>query len=166
MSHLRDLLSVPPSQEESSRFWSKVHVLGLDDCWEWMAGRFKNGYGAFALRGCPIGAHRFSFRDVRGVVQDGLHILHHCDRPPCVNPLHLFAGTPQDNTNDMLAKGRHVAAFRTPDTERVCVWCARSTVGQRCVRECMACAQTAYRNGRNTDSSPVRKGPLRTPVHR
>lgn len=33
--------------------------------------------------------------------------LHTCDVRNCINPGHLFVGTDKDNTQDMLAKGRH-----------------------------------------------------------
>jgi hypothetical protein len=31
---------------------------------------------------------------------------HHCDNPPCCNPLHIFAGTHADNHKDRDRKGR------------------------------------------------------------
>ena len=32
---------------------------------------------------------------------------HTCDNPGCVNPLHLFDGTNDENVKDMMQKGRH-----------------------------------------------------------
>lgn len=57
-------------------------------------------------------ASAVSYAQHVGDVPDGLHICHTCDNPRCINPAHLFLGTPKDNQQDSLAKGRH-AGHRT-----------------------------------------------------
>ena len=84
-------------------FWnSKIHVLGLDACWEWK-GRVNNGgYGSFT----NILAHRYAYETKIGTIPKGLCVLHRCDNPRCCNPRHLFLGSYQDNFKDALTKGR------------------------------------------------------------
>jgi predicted DNA-binding protein len=88
------------------RFWSKVNVLSDDDCWEWSGGKYPSGYGTFSFMGKSMQAHRVSYILTTGEIPPRMCICHKCDNPPCVNPRHLFLGTYQDNTNDMIKKGR------------------------------------------------------------
>jgi len=79
------------------------------ECWAWPKGLFaKTGYGQFAIdKNTPEYAHRISYRVFNGPTPEGLYVCHKCDNPICFNPNHLFLGTPQDNTDDMIAKGRN-----------------------------------------------------------
>lgn len=76
-------------------------------CWFWLRFANKEGYGRTSYRGKEDFAHRVSYKVFRGEIPSGLFVLHKCDVPCCVNPDHLFLGTPADNTRDMLKKGRN-----------------------------------------------------------
>lgn len=51
-------------------------------------------------------AHRLSYEDANGTIPVGMHIMHSCDNPACVNPSHLSAGTAGDNMQDCSRKFR------------------------------------------------------------
>ncbi len=63
-------------------------------------------YGALVVDGKNTKAHRLSYQLQVGPIPDGMFVLHKCDTPLCIEPDHLFPGTPKDNTRDMMAKGR------------------------------------------------------------
>ncbi len=95
-------------RSEQERFWSKVKVLGPDECWEWMTNTNRKRYPTFWSSSLHrhLGAHQFSYILSNGPIPKGELIRHSCHNKWCVNPNHLSSGTHQDNANDMVAAGR------------------------------------------------------------
>jgi len=80
-------------------------------CWEWQGAlcggkKGKGGkYGLFNIGTTLIMAHQASYLYFWGDYGE-LFVLHKCDNPRCINPLHLFLGTHQDNMDDAVRKER------------------------------------------------------------
>jgi hypothetical protein len=101
------------TKEEIARFHKK-YVKHDSGCWNWTAGRFEVGYGMFSgFRGVggtrkrTMGAHRVSWMiHSQRPIPAGMCICHHCDNRLCVNPVHLYLGTYQDNNRDTIRRNR------------------------------------------------------------
>lgn len=92
----------------SERFWSKVKITSPTGCWLWCGSHphTTGRYGMIAVKGKYIMAHRVAWELTNGTIPTGMLVCHKCDVPPCVNPSHLFLGTPKDNVRDCIQKGR------------------------------------------------------------
>lgn len=93
-----------------SAYLDEIQACGIgktnDECWVWRNRCAPNGYGRIAYRGHDRGAHIVSLM-LHGIdVPSGCVVMHICDNPPCVNPMHLKVATQAENRRDCAKKGR------------------------------------------------------------
>lgn len=67
-------------------------------CWLWTGYVSTTGYANMKVRGKVSLAHRVSYEAFVGPIPAGFQIDHLCRVPSCVNPTHLEAVTPRENT--------------------------------------------------------------------
>ena len=85
----------------------------ITDCWEWIGIYDKDGYGKYG----GSSAHRNMYQITRLKCDIKNKIVRHtCDNRSCVNPFHLRLGTYQDNSNDMVNRGRSLFGENHPLT--------------------------------------------------
>ncbi len=90
------------------------HAQGPNGCILWCGSLKTNGYGQTRERrlGPHLYAHRLAYERAIGPIPRGMFVCHKCDVPNCINPEHLFLGGPNDNTQDMVRKGRQAFGER------------------------------------------------------
>lgn len=91
------------------RFEGKVQPDRETGCLIWIGakGNVPNSvYGQIRINGRLVSAHRVAYERAYGPIPTGKVIRHICNRPLCVNPEHLVAGTQKENMNDKVLAGR------------------------------------------------------------
>jgi hypothetical protein len=92
----------------TERFWSRVDRRGPDECWPWTGAHDGKGRGLISKNGRSTRAPRVSWELENGKpIPDHLDACHSCDNPNCVNPSHIWPGTPSQNAMDAIQKGRY-----------------------------------------------------------
>jgi len=130
------------NQNELHRFREKYYICD-DGHWLWTANTDKDGYAIFGISGKNGKAHRISYAHYVGEIPDGFQIDHLCRIKNCVNPEHLEAVTPRENT----MRGNTAARWNAEKTH--CVrghpFDEENTVPQPGGRSCRECGRARSR---------------------
>lgn len=100
---------IKPKKKRNIRPISEVlsnYTVSKSGCWNWNGVINTDGYGMACYQGEQVRAHRLSLLNHLGLEGSELLALHHCDNRRCINPDHLYLGTNQDNSNDMVNRDR------------------------------------------------------------
>ena len=136
------------------RLESKMIPEPNSGCWLWLGGtnivtcgrREPEHRPVIWFKGKHEYANRISFLAYKGSIPEGRLILHSCDNSLCVNPDHLYAGTHQDNSNDMIQRKRnhwqkqtHCKYGHPFEGQNLIVYTQQTEQGPRFKRFCRAC---------------------------
>ncbi len=91
---------------EKFKFYSQSTKSAEGSCVVWSGGIHGSGYGRVEHNKKHLRAHVVAWELVNGSVPPGKQINHTCDNKLCVNILHLYLGTQQDNISDKVQRNR------------------------------------------------------------
>jgi hypothetical protein len=110
-------MMVSKTREQQKVFIQENTTPNENGCWEWNKHIKRDGYGEVKWKGKSYRTHRLSFILWCGDIPEGYVVRHKCDNPRCCNPEHLEVGTPKDNSQDCVSRGRSMRGERNPTSK-------------------------------------------------
>lgn len=92
-----------------------VYTEKSGDCLLWSGAKNSDGYGAMSgnVKVHRLAAELYYQEDITGRV-----VMHTCDTPLCINPVHLKLGSPRENALDRYQKGRYSRVFTVEQVKK------------------------------------------------
>lgn len=109
-------------------------------CWIWKGAVTKDMYGQIRVGDKVMSTHRVAYLAVNGAIPRGKVIRHQCDVRQCCNPAHLIVGDHEDNTQDIVDRGRQTTRrVLGPDEVKQIVEMRRGGATKRQIAEALRC---------------------------
>jgi hypothetical protein len=102
----------------AQQFWASAkanpdRVTDGVPCLEWQRRVYgRGGYGMVGYQGKVMTASRMAYIFANGSIPDDKFALHKCDNPKCIEPKHIYAGTRNQNADDLYARNEKVKQRR------------------------------------------------------
>ncbi len=119
-------------------------------CWNWTGCLINNGYGQTRFDNKKQYVHRIIYQKLCGPIpEDKPFVLHKCDNRKCCNPKHLYTGTSQNNSDDMVKRCRSTAGEKNINaklTEKQIIEIRASKDSQRIIAKRFRVSYTTIQN--------------------
>lgn len=94
-------MDLTPREKEG--FLSRIHK--TDGCW-YFGKPYAAKHRTLWVGDKQVGASKVAYLLFKGLISEGQWVLHTCDVGNCVNPAHLYLGSPKQNSEDRDKRGR------------------------------------------------------------